>query len=55
MNRTPIIQWCRDKTYGYGHIETSAKDGDVIQAATHSIVSYKKNKMISYKMNNFLV
>ena len=35
IDQTPILQWCRDNTYG--HIETSAKDGTGIQAAMHSI------------------
>jgi GTPase SAR1 family protein len=37
VNQEPLLEWCRDNSYG--HIETSAKDGFGVQAAIMAITA----------------
>jgi Ras-related protein Rab-7A len=37
VNQGPILSWCRENSYG--HIETSAKDGNGVQAAILAITA----------------
>ena len=42
-DQTPVLDWCKDN--GYGHVETSAKDGLGVEAAMNAIAGLAMEAM----------